>query len=115
MAKVVPFGQPVNDVEREAIRFLRDRLPKSYVVFHNVEFGEPGRAPYEYDIIVLGEHAVYAVEVKGFFGRVSGSKRDWKIGDRHRRSPLPLAFQKARVLSGRMRHSRPRISIASTM
>lgn len=111
MANVIPFGEPVNDVERDAIRFLRDRLPKAYTIFHNIEFGEPGRATYEYDIIVLGEHAVYAVEVKGFFGRVTGSKRDWQIRDRRRRSPLPLAFQKARVLSGRMRHSRPRIAV----
>jgi len=27
MAKVIPIGQPVNDAERKAIGFLRDRLP----------------------------------------------------------------------------------------
>jgi hypothetical protein len=105
MAEVVPIGQPVNDIEREAIAFLRDELPDSYVVFHNVEIGEPGRASAEYDVIVLGEHAVYVVEVKGYSGRVTGNKRDWFVNGHHRRSPLPLLFQKARVLSGQVKHA----------
>ena len=105
MAKVVPIGQPVNDVERDAIAFLRDHLPNNYTIFHNVEIAEPGRAPQEYDMIVIGEHAIYAVEVKGYRGRVTGNKRDWYVAGRHRRSPLPTTFQKARVLSGRLRHS----------
>ena len=106
MAKVVPIGQPVNEVERDAIAFLRDHLPDNYTVFHNVEIADVGRAPLEYDIIVLGEHAIYSVEVKGYRGRVTGNKRDWYVAGRHRRSPLPTTFQKARVLSGRLRHAK---------
>lgn len=109
MAKVVPIGEPVNPVERDAIAFLRDGLPDSYTVFHNVEIADVGRAPLEYDIVVLGEHAVYTVEVKGYRGRVTGNKRDWYVDGRHRRSPLPATFQKARVFSSRMRRAKRRI------
>ena len=35
MAKVIPVGQPVNEAERGAITYLRDRLPDSYVLLHN--------------------------------------------------------------------------------
>ena len=41
MAKVIPVGQPVNDAERSAIAYLRDRLPDSFVLLHNFEI-EPG-------------------------------------------------------------------------
>lgn len=105
MAKVIPVGQPVNEVERDAIAFLRDNLPDTYTLFHNVEIADEGRAPLEYDIILLGEHAIYAIEVKGYRGRVTGNKRDWYVQGRHRRSPLPTTFQKARILSGRLKRS----------
>ena len=37
MAKVIPFGDPVNDAERRAIAHLRDHLPDTYLILHNFE------------------------------------------------------------------------------
>ena len=42
MAKVIPVGQPVNDAERSAIAYLRDRLPDNYVLLHNFEIERQG-------------------------------------------------------------------------
>jgi len=77
MAIVHAVGMPETESERKAIAHLRKHLPDDHHIFHNLEL--PGRAglPYEYDIIVVGEYAVYAAEVKGRHG--------------HTRLPVPSA------------------------
>jgi DNA phosphorothioation-dependent restriction protein DptH len=39
MATVIPVGEPVNEAERQAIAYLRDHLPASYLVLH--KFNSP--------------------------------------------------------------------------
>ena len=75
MAKVIPIGQPANDVERRAIGFLRDRLPDGWQIFHNFEMRQ-GDEVFEIDIAILAPHAVYLVDVKGTRGNIDvyGSK-----------------------------------------
>jgi nitrate reductase gamma subunit len=58
MAKVIPVGQPVNDAERSAIAYLRDRLPDSFVLLHNFEIERQGER-FEIDIALLTPHALY--------------------------------------------------------
>ena len=44
MAKVIPFGEPENDLEKEAIDLLRYRLPDNdYVLFTNLEIRQGWR------------------------------------------------------------------------
>ncbi len=75
MAKVIPIGQPANDSERQAIGFLRDHLPESWLIFHNFEMRQ-GEEVFEIDIAILAPHAVYLVDVKGTRGNIDvyGSK-----------------------------------------
>jgi serine/threonine protein kinase len=75
MAKVIPIGQPVNESERQAIRFLRDHLPDGWLIFHNFEMRQ-GEEVFEIDIAILAPHAVYLVDVKGTRGNIDvyGSK-----------------------------------------
>jgi hypothetical protein len=42
MATVIPIGEPVNEAERQAIAYLRDHLPASYLVLHNFEIVRDG-------------------------------------------------------------------------
>jgi serine/threonine protein kinase len=77
-------------------------------VFHNLELPTSSGLPYEYDIIVVGEYAVYTIEVKGYGGRIRGNAQEWELasGVIHR-SPIPLANKKAKVLAEHLKdHSR---------
>jgi len=75
MAKVIPIGQPANESERQAIGFLRDKLPEGWLIFHNFEMRQ-GEEVFEIDIAILAPHAVYLVDVKGTRGNIDvyGSK-----------------------------------------
>ena len=78
MAKIHAIGQPENEAERKAIRRIARSLPDEYIIFHNFELTNGKRGfPYEYDMAVVGEFAVYHVEVKGYRGAIRGNKREW--------------------------------------
>ena len=104
MANVHAIGLPETDSERKAIAYLAQHLPDDYHIFHNLELLAPSGVPYEYDIIVVGEYAVYAVEVKGYQGCIRGNAYEWELeSGAIRRSPIPLANKKAKVLGGYLR------------
>lgn len=75
MAKVTAFGQPVNDIERNAIAYLRSHLPNSYEIFHNLEIKQ-NKDVFEIDLIILAPQCVFVVDIKGIRGLVEvyGSK-----------------------------------------
>jgi hypothetical protein len=76
MAKVIPVGQPVNDAERSAIAYLRDRLPDSFVLLHNFEIERQGER-FEIDIALLTPHALYLIDVKGTRGTIDVYGNKW--------------------------------------
>ncbi len=100
MAIVQAVGKPENDSERKAIDYFASHLPDDhYTIFHNLELpGASGQA-YEYDLIIIGEYAVYSVEVKGYHGLIKGNAYEWEMewGEINT-SPIPLANKKARIL-----------------
>jgi tRNA A-37 threonylcarbamoyl transferase component Bud32 len=104
VATVHAIGTPENDSERVAISYLAERLPDNYAIFHNLELPTNTGLPYEYDIIIIGEFAVYVLEVKGYGGQIRGNAHEWEFesGAIHR-SPIPLANKKAKVLAERIR------------
>lgn len=104
MAKIFPVGDPENDAEREAIRRLADQLPDDYAIFHNFEITTRRGFPYEVDVLVVGPHALYLCEVKGYRGRIHGDPSRWRLepsGASHA-NPIPLANTKTRVLHDKM-------------
>lgn len=106
MAQLIDLGgAPVNQAERDIFDLLR-RLPNGWSVAPNVNLPEPqtGHA-YEYDAIVIGPHAVYVIEVKGWRGQIQQLNRnEWQLQNgRVVTSPLPLADLKARILSSAIR------------
>lgn len=102
-ARHVPVGRPVHDREAQGIDALVRALPDRYVVFSNVELPTGARdgQTYEHDAVVVAPHAVFAVELKSWGGRVTGNRDRWTLEDGAIvRSPLPLILSKARVLKG---------------
>lgn len=105
MAKVVPIGQPANESERQAIGFLRDRLPDGWLIFHNFEMRQ-GEEVFEIDIAIVAPHAVYLVDVKGTRGNIDVYGSKWyPEGRQPFFSPLAKLRNHAKTLANIIRES----------
>ncbi len=104
MATIHKVGDPENASETAAIRHLAEALPDSYRLVHNFELAAGQGLPYEYDLAVIGEHAVYHVEVKGYRGLIRGDRHQWAFENGAvYPSPIPLANKKSKILAGHLR------------
>lgn len=107
MATVIPVGDPVNEAERQAIAYLRDHLPASYLVLHNFEVPRDGEN-FEVDIAIIAPHAVYLVDVKGTRGLIDVYGPKWyPEGRQPFTSPLAKLRGHARVIKGIITGSQP--------
>lgn len=108
MAIIHAIGPTENESERQAIAYLRDHLPgNTYILFHNLELHSKN-IPYEYDIVVVGERAIYPIELKGYSGQITGNASEWEFENGATiKSPIPLASKKAKVLATAMRRVSP--------
>lgn len=107
MAKVIPIGQPVNESERQAIKFLRDRLPNDWLLFHNFEMRQ-GVEVFEIDIAILSPHSVYLVDVKGTRGLIDVIGSKWYPAGRQQfHSPLAKLRDHAKAFATIIRDSNP--------
>lgn len=107
MAKVIPVGQPVNDAERGAIAYLRDRLPDSFVLLHNFEIERQGER-FEIDIAMLTPHALYLIDVKGTRGTIDVYGNKWyPEGRAPYPSPLGKLRGHARTVKGLITQANP--------
>ena len=66
MAHVHRIGDPENKSETKAIRALAEVLPDDYLIFHNFELTTGRGLPYEYDMAIVSDFAMWHVEVKGY-------------------------------------------------
>lgn len=100
MAKVISIGEPVNDAERQAIAYLRDHTPDSFILIHTFEIERQGEL-YEVDMALLAPHAVYLIDAKGTQGEIVCRDGYWHPRGRTAfRSPLPKLRGHAKVLKG---------------
>ena len=80
MASYISVGEPLNRSEEEALRQLRDDLPEGYLIIGNFELAvSQRRNTLEYDAVVIGDYGVWAVEIKGWSGKITGNNRRWKL------------------------------------
>ncbi|MCU0647283.1 MAG: protein kinase [Gemmatimonadaceae bacterium] len=104
MAQLIPSpmgGGPVNEFELAVVQNLVASLPAGYVVIPNFALRDQQGRAYEYDVVVLAPHAVYVVEAKEWYGRISGDDAEWLLNGKPRKCPLWLADQKGKVLKSR--------------
>jgi serine/threonine protein kinase len=107
MATVIQIGEPVNEAERQAIAYLRDHLPASYLVLHNFEIVRDGEA-FEVDVAIIAPHAVYLVDVKGTRGLIDVYGPKWyPEGRQPFSSPLAKLRGHARAIKGVITRSQP--------
>lgn len=104
MAKHTRGGPPQNESEKWAIEFLTRNLPANYWVISNIDLTDQRGRPLEVDALVIGEWAVYLVEIKGYTGRVEAGERVWDLGSGYvEETPLKALGYKSRVLASRIR------------
>lgn len=101
MAQVIKIGEPANEPENEAIRYLRDHLPADYRVIHNFELRSDDGQWFEIDIAVVSPHAVYLVDVKSTCGEIHVAGSRWHPEGRTPfASPLAKLRHHTRLLHG---------------
>jgi len=110
MAKLIqlPGARPADEGEALVVRYLREALPETYTLIPNIEIAEPGRPLFEYDLIIVGPHAVYVVEVKRWLGGIRGDDHTWWIAGEHQRNnPWPTVNLKSRVVKSQIQRLQP--------
>src|SRR6478609_6197948 len=106
MAQLIhsPTGSgPQGNFEQKLVESLLRALPAQFRILPNFSIKQVGHPALEYDIVVLAPHAVYVVEAKEWYGRLSGDDTEWLLNrNPPRRCPLWLCDQKGKVLKGRL-------------
>lgn len=93
------------DHEREGLEYLRERVPRRspYRVWTNFEFRDTRGGWHEVDALLLGQDALYLLELKHFYGSIAGNDRTWARNGRSESSPLMLARRKAQYLATKLK------------
>jgi len=103
MARHIPFSPPVNASEKWAFDFLNDHLPDHYVLLTNVELIGLAGSSIEIDAVVIGDWAIYLVDVKGYTGKVEAGRHLWRANDQEVENPLPKINKNSKIFAGRVR------------
>jgi hypothetical protein len=101
-ARFIKLGEPAHDSERQALRFLVDSLPATFTVYGNAWLVERSGVVHELDAVVVGPHAVFVVEIKGYRGTIEGTDYDWYLPEPVK-SPIEKNRKTAQILHGLMK------------
>ncbi len=105
MARLIhsPTGDgPQGGFERNVVESLVRDLPSNYRVLPNFSLKEKGQPSLEYDVVVIAPHAVFVVEAKEWYGRLSGDDTEWLLNQQPKKCPLWLVDLKCKVLKSRL-------------
>ncbi len=105
MARLIhsPTGDgPQGGFERNVVESLARDLPSNYRVLPNFSLKEKGQPSLEYDVVVIAPHALFVVEAKEWYGRLSGDDTEWLLNQQPKKCPLWLVDLKCKVLKSRL-------------
>jgi serine/threonine protein kinase len=91
-------GGPVGPFERLVLDTLLQKLPNTYGIAPNFQLKQKGREALEFDFTVLAPHAIYVVEAKEWYGRITGDDSEWLLNQKPKKCPLWLVNFKCKVL-----------------
>ncbi len=91
-------GGLVGPFEHAVLDALLRGLPDNYAVAPNFQLKQRGRDALEYDFTILAPHAVYVVEAKEWYGRITGDDSEWLLNQNPKKCPLWLVNTKCKVL-----------------
>jgi len=104
--RIVALGTSPHLHEQSAVNFVIGELPDRdpFRLWGLIDLVDPGGRRYDLDLLVVGYHALYLIEIKSHPGRIDGDVVDWTVTfpDGRRTTiehPGRLADYKARVLA----------------
>lgn len=107
--RVIACGVSPYDYEQAAVQYVREQLPNvdPYLMWYFIDLVAPDGRRYDIDLLVLGRHALYLVEIKHYEGQIKGDGNDWELSRGGqtviRANPGRLTNHKAKVLSSMLR------------
>src|SRR5579883_2001330 len=102
MAKLIHAGEFATESEKRTAYHLKDNLPAKWVIITNKVLPTQNGNSYEIDFIVIGDHQVFVLDDKAWFGELRGDDQYWILNGESRRSPLNTLDMAAKVLRGRI-------------
>lgn len=91
-------GGPVGPFEPLVLETLRLALPKGWGLAPNFQLKQPGRDALEYDVVLLAGHALFVIEAKEWYGRLTGDDQEWLLNHTPKRCPMWTVNHKCKVL-----------------
>jgi len=91
-------GGPVGPFEQEVLDMLHKALPRAWGLAPNFQLKQPGHDALEYDIVVLAAHALFVIEAKEWYGRLTGDDQEWLLNQTPKRCPMWTVNHKCKVL-----------------
>jgi serine/threonine protein kinase len=102
MARVIytPSGGdgPVGHFEPQVLEALRLALPRTWGLAPNFQLKQRGHDALEYDIVLLAAHAIFVIEAKEWYGRLTGDDQEWLLNHTPKRCPMWTVNHKCKVL-----------------
>jgi serine/threonine protein kinase len=89
---------PVGPFEREVLETLRKALPHDWRLAPNFQLKQRGRDALEYDVVLLASYALFVIEAKEWYGRLSGDDQEWLLNHTPKRCPMWTVNHKCKVL-----------------
>ncbi|MGI9067084.1 MAG: methylation-associated defense system protein kinase MAD6, partial [Pyrinomonadaceae bacterium] len=98
-----PTGSgPQGTFELKIVETLVNELPDVYRVLPNFSIKQQGQSALEYDVVVLAPHAVFVIEAKEWYGRLTGDDTEWLVNRNPKKCPLWLTDLKCKILKTRL-------------
>lgn len=98
MAKHIAIGQAANEFERNAIAFLKSKLPDSFAILSNFEYKQ-NKKIYEVDLAIIAPQCLFLVDIKHILGHIDIYEK-WCSENREPfASPLAKLRDHAKVMS----------------
>ncbi len=117
--RVVSLGTTPHPHEAQAIEFALKNIPDTdpFLMWGLLDLVDRSGKRYDLDLVVLGYHALYLIEIKSHPARFEGGLLDWKIsfhdgGVTTIENPLRLNNHKAKVLKSLLNKHMPAGSTA---
>ena len=98
MAKHIVIGQFANEFERNAVQFLKSKLPDTFTIFSNFELKQ-GKEIYEIDLAIIAPQCVFVVDIKNIVGHIDIYDKWYPENREPFTSPLAKLRQHAKVVS----------------
>lgn len=105
-SRIITPGQTPHAHERDAFDFVVRELPDTdpYRLWAFVDLVDTSGRRHDLDLLILGYHALYLVEVKSHVGTLTGDEVDWQVtfpggGKDFFENPLRATNLKAKVLA----------------